>query len=80
MGKYADSANSKNRNLSASQIRANKCARSKQRNETRREERRKEAEERNKSWTKLSTKEKLASLDSRRGKSVKQRKRILEAV
>lgn len=79
MGKYADEVNRKNSNLSNLQIRANKCTRSKARNEARKVERRKEAEARNSAWAKLSVKEKLSSLDRRRGNSKKQKARLLAA-
>ena len=58
--------------------RADKCLRSKARSETTRQIRREEAEERQKGWGKLSTKEKIASLKGRRGNSKKQLTRLQE--
>ncbi len=55
---------------------AHKNAKSKLGNSMRRKERRAKAEERNAKWEKLSTGEKLAALDKRPGKSVKQRIKI----
>lgn len=69
-----------NSNLTADQIRANKCQRSKERNVQRLTERRKEAEERQQYWDSLSNTEKIQALDKRLGVgvgAVKQRSKIL---
>ena len=58
---------------------AHKNAKSKARGLNRRKEAREAAEARNEKWAKLSTKEKLASLDKRPGKSKKQRIKLFAA-
>lgn len=78
--KHSEAVKREQVGMTAAQIRANKCQRSKERNLLRKEERRKEAEERNTYWRSISSKEQLNQLDRRLGNAVgatKQRTKIL---
>jgi len=75
-------AEHKRRGLSGSQIRAQKCQKTKLRNEERRKARRQKAAERQKEWSDLSVEEKIQSLNRRLGKgqgAKKQRARLTES-
>lgn len=76
MGAYADRLAKVRGNKLASQIRAEKCSRSKERNERLSEQKQEEIQKRLEFWRSLSHKEQLKELDKRPGKSEKQRLKI----
>ena len=83
MGSYSDSIAKRNAHLTSSEIRANKCQRSKQRHETDRLENIAIQKEREARWQRLKPFEQLQALDLRLGKGVgatKQRKKILAKI
>lgn len=80
MGAYADKLVKSRGDKSATQIRADKCQRSKMRNEERNKQKQKEIQERLDYWRSLSLQEQLKELDKRPGNSTKQREKILAKI
>lgn len=82
MGVYSEKLAKSREGRPATQIREEKCARSKERNNQRKKDKGPIIQERLDYWRSLSLKEQLDELDKRPGNSVKQKgkiKRLLEA-
>lgn len=80
MGVYADKLVKSRGDKPSTQIRADKCQRSKMRNEERSEQKQEEIQERLDYWRSLSLQEQLKELDKRPGNSIKQRQKILAKI
>lgn len=80
MGVYADNLVKSRGDKSATQIREDKCSRSKERNVQRRNNKAPQIQERLDYWRSLSLQEQLKELDKRPGNSTKQRQKILAKI